>query len=199
LSVDERQRQLLEAATRLFRERAFEEISMRQIAEAGGVSKALLYHYFPSKTVLFRAAVEQATGELQRLVTPTGEGTALQQLERSLDAYLGWIENNGEAWARFLQSTAIRAEGQSVVDDFRARTTDAMLGALTGTAEPRPALRMAVKGWLGYLDAAIYDWVQARDMPREQVKRLVLAAFGAAIAGARQVDPAIHVDPTRPG
>ncbi len=49
LHLDERRRQLLDAGAALFAEHAFEEISMRQIAEAAGVSKALLYHYFPSK------------------------------------------------------------------------------------------------------------------------------------------------------
>jgi AcrR family transcriptional regulator len=194
LQVDERRRQLLEAGTRLFAEHPFEEISMRRIAAAAGVSKALVYHYFPSKTALFRAAVAEATSELQAVVAAAGEGTAFEQLDRSLDAYLRWIECNGQAWARFIQSTAIRAEGQSVVDDFRTRTTETVLAALTGGGQPRPALRMAVKGWLGYLDAAIFDWVAAGDMPREAVHRLLVTAFGAALVGAQQVDPEITLD-----
>jgi len=194
LQVDERRRQLLEVGTKLFGERAFEEISMRQIAEAAGVSKGLLYHYFPSKTDLFRAAVEHATTELQGLVEPIGEGTAFERLQRSLDAYLCWIESNGRAWSRFIQSTAIRSEGQTVVDEFRGRTTDVVLAALTGGGQPRPALRMAVKGWIGYLDAAIYDWIEVGDLPRQQVQQLLLAAFGAALIGAQQVDPEISFD-----
>ena len=167
---------------------------MRRIAEAAGVSKALVYHYFPSKTALFRAAVEEATGELQGLVQAAGGDTAVDRLERTLDAYLGWIERNGRAWSRFIQSTAVRAEGQRVVDDFRTRTTDTVLAALTGGGRPPPALRMAVKGWLGYLDAVIYDWVDAGDMSREEVRQLLLGAFAGALAGARQLDPGISVD-----
>jgi AcrR family transcriptional regulator len=191
LRVDERRRQLLDAGTRLFAEHTFEEISMRQIAEAAGVSKGLLYHYFPSKTELFTAAVEEATGELARLVEPTGDGTAIEQLQRSLDAYLRWIEHNGLAWSRFIQSTAIRAEGQGVVNEFRGRTTDTVLAALTGGEPPSPPLRMVVKGWLGYLDAVIFDWVAAGDLSREQVTQLLLAAFAAALLSAQQLDPPI--------
>jgi AcrR family transcriptional regulator len=194
LPVDERRRQLLDAGIRLFGEHPFEEISMRRIAEAAGVSKALVYHYFPSKTALFRAAVQDATSELAELVASTGEGTAFDQLERSLDAYLRWIEHHGQAWARFIRSTAIRAEGQTVVDDLRTRTTDTVLAALTGGGPPRPALRMAVKGWLGYLDAAIFDWVEVGDMPRDEVRQLLVTAFAAALAGAHAVDPGITLD-----
>src|SRR5258708_891470 len=94
LHVDQRRRQVVEAGSKIFAEHAFEEISMRQIAEAAGISKPLLYHYFPSKLELFKAAVAERAGELQRLIEPTGEGTPFEQLARSLDAYLGWIENN---------------------------------------------------------------------------------------------------------
>jgi hypothetical protein len=81
-----------------------------------------------------------------------------------------------------------------VVNEFRERTTQTVLAALTGGREPRPALRMAVKGWLGYLDASIYDWVAVGDLPREQVQQLLLAAFGAALLGARQIDPEVSFD-----
>src|SRR5580692_3021900 len=63
LQVDERRRQLLDAGAALFAQHAYEEISMRQIAAAAGVSKPLLYHYFPSKNELFMAAVTEASSE----------------------------------------------------------------------------------------------------------------------------------------
>ena len=100
LQVDERRRQLLDAGAALFAANSFEEISMRQIAEAAGVSKPLLYHYFASKDELFIAAVTEAASELQALIEPSGEGTPVEQLTASLDGYLGWIEANGEAWAK---------------------------------------------------------------------------------------------------
>ena len=75
LQVAERRAQLIAAGAALFAEHAFEEISMRQIAEAAGISKPLLYHYFPSKIELFKAAVAEQATELQGLIEPSGEGT----------------------------------------------------------------------------------------------------------------------------
>src|SRR5947209_17336457 len=98
LRVDERRSQLLEVGSRLFAEHAFEDISMQQIAEVAGVSKPLLYHYFPSKTDLFKAAVAEKALELQTLITPTGGGEPLEQLRQILDAYLAWIEVNAGVW-----------------------------------------------------------------------------------------------------
>jgi hypothetical protein len=57
LENDERRRRLLELGTRLFTEHAYDEISMAQIAREAGISKALLYHYFPSKQDYFMATL----------------------------------------------------------------------------------------------------------------------------------------------
>src|ERR1700677_2679947 len=124
LPLDERRRQLLDAGAALFTQHAYEEISMRQIAKAAGVSKPLLYHYFPSKNELFLAALAEAASELQELIEPSGEGTPVEQLTASLDAYLAWIEDNGQTWAKLMQSATALPEARDLVEGFRARTLE---------------------------------------------------------------------------
>jgi AcrR family transcriptional regulator len=196
LQVDERRRQLIDAGSTLFAQYAFEEISMRQIAEAAGVSKALLYHYFPNKIELFRAAVQEHAGELQRVIEPDGRGTPIEQLSESLDGYLAWIESNAETWANLMQSATALPEARDAVMGFRAATLETILVRLTGNRNPRPALRTALQGWLGYIDAAILDWVHNRGLTREQLRNLLLAAFAAALLSAQQIDPEIQLELT---
>ena len=64
LDVDERRRQLLDLGAELFTRHAYDELSMAKIAREAGISKALLYHYFPSKQAYFAATLEQAAAEL---------------------------------------------------------------------------------------------------------------------------------------
>jgi AcrR family transcriptional regulator len=191
LQVDERRRQLIEVGSALFAEHAFEEISMRQIAQAAGISKALLYHYFPSKTELFKTAVEEQATELQQLIQPDGTGDPFQELSTSLDAYLAWIEANARTWSKLMQSAATLPEAREIVEGFRARTLEQILARLTTDQAPPPALRTALNGWLGFIDAAILDWIERRDLERAQVRDLLLAAFGAAVLAAQQIDPKI--------
>lgn len=193
LNVDERRRQLLEAGTSLFAEHAFEEISMRQIAEAAGISKPLLYHYFPSKIELFKAAVAERAMELQGLIEPSGEGSPFEQLSTSLDNYLAWIEKNSRAWTKLMRSAATLPEAGEFLEQFRTSTLEQIVRRLTGRAKPRPALRNALNGWLGYIDAAILDWVQDGGLRRAQVRDMILAAFGAALLAAQQADPKIQL------
>ncbi len=194
LPVDERRRLLLDAGAKLFAQHSYEEISMRQIAEAAGVSKPLLYHYFPSKIELFLAAVTEAASELQGLIQPSGGGTPVEQLTASLDAYLAWIEENGRTWSKLMQSAAVLPEAHQLVEGFRVGTMELVLAELTGKRKPRPALRTAIRGWLGYMDAAILDWTQARDLPRAKLRDLLLAAFVAALFAAQQADPKIKLN-----
>jgi AcrR family transcriptional regulator len=194
LQVDERRRQLIEAGAALFAERSYEEISMRDVAAAAGVSKPLLYHYFPSKLELFKTAVAAKAEELQQAIEPSGEGSPLEQLAASLDSYLRWIEANATTWAKLMQSAAVIPEARTLVEGFRQRTLGLVLDSLTGRRKPRPALRTAISGWLGYMDAAILDWTMARDLPRESLRDLLVAAFGATLISAQRVDPKIQLD-----
>jgi AcrR family transcriptional regulator len=192
LQVDERRQQLLEAGSRLFAEHAYEDISMQQIAKAAGVSKPLLYHYFPSKVDLFKAAVTDKASELQGLLEPSGEGEPLDLLRSILDGYLAWIEGNAQAWSKLMQSAASLPEAQALIESFRQHTLETVLSRLTGGGTPRPALRISIQGWLGYLDAAILDWVGTGDLTREQLRELLVSAFAGSLMSAHQADPKIQ-------
>lgn len=189
LGVDERRRQLLDAGSALFAEQSYEEISMRDIARAAGVSKPLLYHYFSSKIDLFKAAVAEKAAELEATIEPTDESPPLEQLARSLDAYLSWIEEHARTWAKLMQSAAALPEARELVEGFRKRTMELVVAQLMGAGKPRPMLRAAITGWLGYMDAVILEWVESKDISREKLRDLLVAAFAATLAIAQQLDP----------
>ena len=88
LQVDERRRQLLELGTELFARHSFGELSMARIAREAGISKALLYHYFPSKQVYFVATLQQAAEEVSRRTEPDPDLPPAEALAGSLDAFL---------------------------------------------------------------------------------------------------------------
>ena len=194
LQVDERRQQLLAAGAALFGERAYEEISMRDIAHAAGVSKPLLYHYFRSKTELFKAALAENAAELQAAIEPSGDIDPLEQLAVSLDRYLSWIESNARTWVKLMQSAAALPEARELIEGFRRRTMQLVLEQLTGTPNPRPMLRAAITGWLGYMDAVILDWAQSKDIPREKLRDLLVAAFAATLTIAQQLDATIQLE-----
>ena len=61
--------QILQAATRLFINHGYHGLSMREIAEAVGVSKAGLYYHFEDKEALFLAILNSAVDRLDEIMT----------------------------------------------------------------------------------------------------------------------------------
>ncbi len=200
LQADERRRQLLQAGTTLFTDHAYEDITIVQIAKAAGVSKPLLYHYFPSKIDLFKAAVAEHADELRHLLEAPSGDTPAEKLMHAVDAYLKWIEQHERTWTKLIQSTTTLPEAHQLVDEFRSRTLVELAQELTGgDSQLKPALRTALRGWLGYIDAAILDWTAHHDLSRAQLRDLLLAAFGAAVLSAQQTDPSItRAPPAQP-
>src|SRR4051812_42417887 len=92
LEVDERRRQLLEHGADVFTRYGYDEISMAGIAREAGISKALLYHYFPSKSDYFQATLAQAAAELVARTAPDPALAPGAQLRESLGAFLAWVE-----------------------------------------------------------------------------------------------------------
>src|SRR5689334_22154575 len=189
LGVDERRRLLLELGADLFTRHAYDELSMAKIAREAGISKALLYHYFPSKEAYFVATLEEKAEELQRRTEPNPELPPFEQLSASLDAYLGWIEENAGSYDKLIRNAGAAPEVRALLDRVRTETAKRVLGGLSPDTPPSPVLRTAVRGWLGFMDGACLDWVNHDDVDRETLHALLLATLMAAVLAAGEAPP----------
>ena len=68
LSGDERREHLLHVGVELVGRHGTADISIEEIARAAGVSKGLLYHYFPTKTDFFLAVLARSQAEMDQAV-----------------------------------------------------------------------------------------------------------------------------------
>jgi AcrR family transcriptional regulator len=133
LENDERRRRLLELGADLFTRYAYDEISMAQIAREAGISKALLYHYFPSKQDYFVATFATGRGGAARRVRARSRSAAGRGAERIAGRLPRWIEENSDAYAKLLQSAATVPEIRDLVEGVRAATVERVLA---GSARP---------------------------------------------------------------
>jgi AcrR family transcriptional regulator len=186
LEVDQRRRQLLEVGADLFARHAYDELSMRKIAQAAGISHALLYRYFPTKQSYFRAALEQAAEELRARTAPDPTLPPWEQLVAGLEAFLELIDENALAYRQLMRSLASAPEVRALIDEVRETTSARILAGLFPEKAPAKA-RAAVKGWLWYMDGVLLDWIEHRDLGREEVRDLLLGTLGGALVAAAAV------------
>jgi AcrR family transcriptional regulator len=188
LQVDERRRQLLERATGLFATHGYDELPMARIAKAAGVSKPLLYHYFPTKRQLFEAVLAQAAEQHLRRIDFDAGQPAAQQLSASLDAYLQWIDENRGTYEKLMRSAGV-PEVRELIDGVREETARRILAGLVPDGPPPPKVRAAVRGWLWLMDGMCLDWVHEGDMTRADVHGLLLGSLLGGLTAAG-FDPA---------
>jgi AcrR family transcriptional regulator len=183
LGADARRRQLLELGADLFARHGYERLSMARIAREAGISKALLFHYFPSKQAYFAATLERAAAELAETTQPDPDQPPLEQLVSSLDAYLRWVERHAAAYEKLIRSVGAVPEVRELVERVRNETADRILAGIAPGREPAPALRAAVHGWLWFMDGAVLDWIEHRDIDLTCLHALLLGTLtGAATA-----------------
>ena len=184
LQVDERRRQLLELGARLFETHSYAELSMAKIAREAGISKALLYHYFPSKQDFFVATLQQGAEEIARRTEPDPDLPPMEGLAGSVDGFLGWIEENEMAYRKTMESVGSVPEVRLLIDQIRDATAARILEGLGAGSPPPPKLRAAARAWLWFMDGVILDWLEHRDMSRTEVRDLLLASLAGSISAA---------------
>ena len=143
----------------------FAELSMARIAREAGISKALLYHYFPSKQDVFVATLEEAAQELGRRTEPDPALPPARGAGHSLDAFLAWVDDNERGLPQADRERRQRPGGRRAGRPrSRDRTSARILeGSRRGRAPP-PAARRGARAWLWFMDGAILDWVEHRDL-----------------------------------
>lgn len=191
LAPEERERQLLELGQQLFTRYSYDELSMAKIAREGGISKSLLFHYFPTKRRFFEATLRQAAEELALRTEPDPDLPPFEQLAGSLDAFLTWIEEYPEAYANLMRSATSVAEVRELIGEVRDRTAARILAGLHAHGPPPPAMRTAVRAWLWYMDGACLDWIEHRDLEREELRNLLLGTLVGALSAAGARPPAV--------
>jgi AcrR family transcriptional regulator len=194
LSTDARREQLLASGARLLAERPFDEVSIEEIARAAGVSKGLLYHYFPTKKDFLIAALERGQEELAALTAPDPSLPPAEQLAASLDRFLDFVEEHEAAYAAIFRSRGGGdPEIQAALDAGRRQRMDAVIESLaTWEAAPAsvartPTLETAVQGWFFFIEGAVLRWLEQRDMGRDELRELLALALIGSLQAAEAI------------
>jgi AcrR family transcriptional regulator len=196
LSTDARREQLLATGASLLATRPYEEVSIEEIARTAGVSKGLLYHYFPTKKDFLVAALERGQEELAALTAPDPDLPPAEQLGASLDRFLDFVEEHAAAYQSIFRSRGGGdPEIQATLDSGRQQRMDAVIESLatwgTAPAEIRrtPALETAVQGWFFFIEGAVLRWLERRDIERDALRELLAQTLIGALQAAEVAGP----------
>jgi AcrR family transcriptional regulator len=179
LSNDERRAQLLDLGLERFSIAPYDAVSIDEIAKAAGISKGLLYHYFPTKRDFYVEVLREASGRILQEIRAVAETDAPppERLRAGLDAYFAYVIDHGPAYVALLRGgIGSDPEVARIIDEVRhwfvARILDGM-----GLADPPPLMRAAIWGWVGFAEAVSLDLVAHEDLDRTRVRDMLVAVL----------------------
>jgi AcrR family transcriptional regulator len=166
-----RREAILAAAEEVFARRGYHGAALEDIAQAAGISKALIYEHFASKrdlhASLLEAHVEELFRRLQASAAPGQPGE--ERLRRGIDAFLSFVEEHREAWRALFRDAADPDVGAFVVR-VQAQAT-AVIAALIAADPEAPeggerAIEMHAAMLSGALQSLANWWHDHQEVPR---------------------------------
>ncbi|HEX5357375.1 MAG TPA: TetR/AcrR family transcriptional regulator [Aquabacterium sp.] len=191
LEPDARRAHLLAVGASVFGSKAYDEVQIDQIAQQAGVSRGLLYHYFPSKRAFFAAIVQGGYDEILKATRPDPKLSPADQLQAGLEAYLDYVQSHPHMYRAIFRSAAsLEQTVQEVVNrnlDLQARR---ILKSFGGSSTPHSLPYLAVRAWLAFLIQAVLDWLDhgARGKRQHLIDICVGALRGATVAAQQSAN-----------
>ncbi|MET7857095.1 TetR/AcrR family transcriptional regulator [Streptomyces sp. NPDC005318] len=195
LSVEERRTQLLGAALSLFAHRAPDEVSLDEVAAVAGVSRPLVYRYFPGgRQQLYEAALRSAADELKLCFAEPPAGPPTERVTRVLGRYLAFVDEHDAGFSALLRggSVAETSRTTAIVDEVRRAAAEQILLHLGrgDTHAPGPRLRMMVRTWIAAVEAASLIWLdEEKQPPADELRTWLVDQLIAMLAATATTDP----------
>jgi AcrR family transcriptional regulator len=201
LSPDARREQLVELGLELLGRTPQEQVSIEAIARAAGISKGLLYHYFPTKSDFVVAVLRRSRAELERRMALPASAAGLtigERLDASIDGFLGYVSEHAIGFEAIARARGGEDEQvKAVIAENRGKQVDAMVVFAAALAQSdrsaieTPALRVALEGWLAFCEGVVGQWLTRPDaIERPGVRHLIRANLLGVLQAAAALDPA---------
>ncbi|MEC3980579.1 TetR/AcrR family transcriptional regulator [Amycolatopsis sp. H20-H5] len=194
LDPAERRAELLDAGALLFAAKPYEEVFMEDIAEQAGISRALLYRYFPNKRDLFAAIYQQAADRLLAEAEFDPAVSVPELVSAALDAHIDYFAANRNTVLAANQVLAGDRVIQAIIDDECATLQRRLLEVTGLEGRTRETVSALLMSWLVFVRTLCVDWLANQAFSRAELREMcvgaLLGGLGAVVDPGRFPAPA---------
>ncbi|OPG10376.1 TetR family transcriptional regulator [Streptomyces sp. GKU 895] len=189
MGVEERRQQLIGVALELFSQRSPDDVSIDEIAAAAGISRPLVYHYFPGKLSLYEAALKRAADDLAGRFVEPQEGPLGARLLRVMRRFFDFVDEHGPGFAALMRGgPAVGSSAtNALIDSVRQAAYDQILSHL-GITDPPARLELVVRSWISLAESTALIWLDGRRIPRGELEVQLVHDFAALAAVSAAYD-----------
>lgn len=173
----------------MFAERPFNDVWIEAVADEAGVSRGLVYHYFPNKRDFYAAIVRLGVEDTYRLTAPDESLPPEQWLPASIDSFLRYVEHNENAFRAVHRGQhSVDKEIQDVIREGRDDQIKRIASLLLPGDPASPMLLLALEGWFGLSTSLILEWLDNKAVDRAQLIELLGGSLAGIIETALRLD-----------
>lgn len=154
LSPEERRRQLLGIGLRMLVERPIQDLSIDAVAAEAGISRGLLFHYFPTKTDYYDAVIGAALRRVRRNVAPDADASPGVAITQFTERFYAQIQRRREFYVALVFGNGSLSLGGADVESHRMQITQTLVEA----AHLPPSAETVVHSWLAYVEDRALQW-----------------------------------------
>lgn len=183
---DDRRAQLVQAAIASIAERGTVTLSLDDVAERAGVTRNLLYHYFPrGRHDLQFAALDEVGRQLTDGFVTDPEMSLDEKLERNFGAFILHAWEQTDAWRVLIVAGSIAdPELRAASDPYRDRIINSIAVNHLGTDDPGPLARVALRGFLDFAESVL-DRGRKEGLEGAEVVELLGSVLYSTVEAAR--------------
>jgi len=183
MGVDERRQQLIGIALELFSRRSPDEVSIDEIASAAGISRPLVYHYFPGKLSLYEAALTRASEDLAGRFVEPREGPLGARLLRVMHRFFDFVDEHGPGFSALMRGgPAVGSSRTNALIDSVRQAAYVQILAHLGITEPPARLELVIRSWISLVESTALIWLDGRRIPRRELEVQLVHDFAALSA-----------------
>ncbi|GAB2812353.1 TetR/AcrR family transcriptional regulator [Actinocorallia aurea] len=166
----------------MFAELPYEAVLMEGVAERAGVSRALMYRYFPSKRDFFAEIFQRDSDGLLAASEPDPDLSPEEQIAQALDAHIDYFVRNRHA-ALAVNRGPLSGDPliQQIISGELAEIRRRMLDAAGLEGRPRASAATALHGWLMFVRGACTEWAETQGVSRAELHAMCLRTLSAAL------------------
>ena len=189
MSSEARIEQLEDAAVQVVAEGGYPGLSLDAVAKRAGVTRNLLYHYFPrGRLDLFLAAIERAGRELTEGWVTDDEVPIEDRLAANFARFFEHALEPSDVWLVHRQGRLLgEPEVAALGDRYRSIVIAAVALNHFGTEDPGAFAEAALRSFLDFAETAL-DECRERALDREEVYRLLAETLLAVVGSVRAAE-----------
>jgi AcrR family transcriptional regulator len=168
----------------LLGDRPLADLALEDVATAAGISRALPYHYFSTRTEFLIAVLEVAATEFLQATDPGPDLPPTERLRAGIEGYIDWVAARP---SEFLALTRSAAGADPALRAVFERNRDALLDRLVLGIDADPAdplVRLAASGWAAMTEEMVTAWNRRPEVPRADLVGLIEQTFQATVGAA---------------